>query len=135
MNNKIFYPLISLLLIAPFVLIAYYWSVIPDTVPIHYNINMEPDRWGSKAVGLFLLPSISLFTVLLLLFVPKIDPKGNLEKHINVYRSIVLATTLFLTGLFAMQLFQYVGYDIPLDFIPLAVVTLMAFIRQCYAQG
>ncbi len=128
MNNKIFYPLIVLLLAIPFALIAFYWNVVPDTVPIHYNIDLEADRWASKAAGLFMLPCISLFTTVLLLFVPKIDPKGNLEKHMNVYRSIVLATAFFLTGLFSMQLFRYVGYDIPLDFIPLAIVTLMAFI-------
>lgn len=128
MSNKIFYPVIVILLIIPFVLIAWYWNAIPDTIPIHYNINMEPDRWAPKATGLFMLPGISLFVTALLLVVPSIDPKGNLHKHINVYRSIVLAVVLLLTGLFALQVFRYVGYDVPLDYIPLSVVVLMAFI-------
>lgn len=128
MSNKIFYPLIVILLVIPFVLIAWYWSAVPDTIPIHYNINMEPDRWAPKATGLFLLPGINLFVTVLLLVVPSIDPKGNLDKYINVYRSIVLAVVLLLTGLFGLQIFRYVGYDVPLDYIPISVVVLMAFI-------
>lgn len=128
MGNKIFYPLIVILLIIPFVLIALYWNAVPDTIPIHYNIHMEPDRWAPKATGLFMLPCIGLFVIGLLLVVPSIDPKGNLEKYIGIYRSIVLAVTLLLTGLFSLQLFRYVGYDVPLDYIPLAVVVLMAFV-------
>lgn len=128
MSNKIFYPVIIALLLFPFAVIAYLWSSIPDTIPIHYNINMEPDRWAPKAVGLFMLPCINIFVTVLLLVVPNIDPKGNLEKYINAYRSIVIALTILLTMIFSIQISGYAGYHVPFDYIPLSVVLLMAFV-------
>ncbi len=42
------------------ILIAGYWSKLPDTIPIHFNLSGEADGWGSKAT-ILVLPVIALF--------------------------------------------------------------------------
>ena len=50
-----------IILAVPFVLIAIFWNQIPDRVPIHWNYEGHADNFGSKAVGLFIVPwSISV---------------------------------------------------------------------------
>jgi uncharacterized membrane protein len=41
-------------------LIGYYWSILPDRVPSHYDLAGNVDHWASKG-SLLLLPLISLF--------------------------------------------------------------------------
>ncbi|MDZ4679143.1 MAG: DUF1648 domain-containing protein [Saprospiraceae bacterium] len=42
------------------VLIAIYWSKLPATIPIHFNLGGEADGWGRKAT-ILVLPGIALF--------------------------------------------------------------------------
>ena len=70
--------IISLFLIASmFVLAAITWPVVPDSIPVHWGFSGQPDRYGGKFEGLLLLPLISLGIYLLLLFLPRIDPRGG----------------------------------------------------------
>lgn len=41
-------------------LIAAYWSKLPATIPIHFNLAGKADGWGSKAT-ILVLPGIALF--------------------------------------------------------------------------
>lgn len=36
------------------------WSKLPESIPIHWGIDGEPDQFGSKAVAVFLMPFIPL---------------------------------------------------------------------------
>ena len=70
-------PIIGIVLI-PFVYLAILWNTLPEKVPTHWNYKGEIDRWGDKysLIGLlFLLP---VLTYLLLLIIPKIDPKKRI---------------------------------------------------------
>ncbi len=44
-------------------LIGYYWSILPDRVPSHYDLAGNVDHWASKS-SLLLLPLISLIVFL-----------------------------------------------------------------------
>lgn len=52
---------LAFLLIYP---LLYFWE-IPDTIPIHFNLQGEPDGYGSKN-GLWILPGMGVFLYLLL---------------------------------------------------------------------
>ena len=41
-------PLIIIVLI-PFVYLAYVWNSLPEKVPLHWNIEGEIDRYGEKS--------------------------------------------------------------------------------------
>ena len=48
----------SLLCLMPICLGLYFYEELPDIMPIHYNINNEPDNWASKNFVIFALPII-----------------------------------------------------------------------------
>ena len=69
-------PIIGIVLL-PFIYLAFLWNQLPKTIPIHWNINGEIDRFGDK-VGLLLIPILlPLLTYFIFLVVPKIDPKNK----------------------------------------------------------
>ncbi|MBK5284876.1 MAG: SdpI family protein [Bacteroidia bacterium] len=95
-----------LILLLPFLYIPFIWDKLPESVPTHWNIHGEPDKFSSKEVGTFLLPLINIGMYLLLLILPKIDPrKRNYNYFGNAYRNIRLALALFMVIIFfiAMQ--------------------------------
>ena len=71
-------PIIGIVLL-PFIYLGYIWNNLPEKVPMNLNLKGEIDDWGSKysLIGLvFLLP---VLTYVLMLVVPKIDPKKRIE--------------------------------------------------------
>jgi len=49
-------------MIAPFVILAIYYSLLPDVIPIHWNLMGEADRWAKKdAYSVFFLPVLAAF--------------------------------------------------------------------------
>ncbi len=68
---------IGLFLIAgvSWLLLAIYFSRLPELIPIHWNIHGEIDRWGSKNWAI-LLPGIISLTVVLAFVLPLISPRG-----------------------------------------------------------
>lgn len=91
-------PIIIIVLI-PFIYLAYNWSQIPETVPVHWNGKGEIDRYGDK-IQLLLLPFLlPLLTYLIFLIVPKIDPKNKLSNMGNKLHSLKLILTTFMSVL------------------------------------
>ena len=82
MNLKKEIPILAIVAL-PFIYLAYIWKELPETVPMHWNITGEIDRYGDKSeliVIPFLLP---LLVYIIFLVVPKIDPKNKLNKMGN----------------------------------------------------
>jgi uncharacterized membrane protein len=63
------------MLAAMFVMTAVAWSSAPDRIPVHWGIDGQVDRYGGKFEGLMVAPLIGLGIYLLLLVVPRIDPR------------------------------------------------------------
>lgn len=98
-------PIIGIVLI-PFIYLAFLWNTLPEKVPTHWNSIGEIDRWGDKysLIGLlFLLP---VLTYLLLLVIPKIDPKKRIELMGGKYYRIkfILVLLMSLLSLFILFL-------------------------------
>lgn len=70
--------------------------LLPDKVPVHWNINGEVDGWGSKYINLFLSSGLALFIYLLMSFIPAIDPlRKNYENFAKPYQYLKFFLTLF----------------------------------------
>lgn len=73
---------------------------LPDPMVIHWNAAGEPDGYGSRAVGTFLLPAVILGLWALLLVLPGIDPrKANIEKFRDTYDIFVIAVVAVMCAL------------------------------------
>lgn len=110
--NKLTLFTALVLLIVPFVLIAVFWNDIPDTIPIHYNLEGEADNWASKEAGIFILPGTSVFVFLLMYFLPQIDPKNRVTLENKGYAMFILIMVGFFAVLFGMELTKFLGYEL-----------------------
>lgn len=96
MNLKKELPLIAIVLL-PFIYLGYVWNQLPAKVPVHWNIHGEIDRYGGKT-ELLLIPFLLPFLVyLIFLAIPKIDPKGKIDKMGNKYQSLKLLMISFMS--------------------------------------
>ncbi|QZE13002.1 SdpI family protein [Halosquirtibacter laminarini] len=77
----------------PFIYLAFVWSELPQTIPIHWNIDGEIDRYGSKISLFFISLLLPLSTYLILHFLPKIDPKKKMKKMGRKLASLKLLLT------------------------------------------
>lgn len=86
---------------------------LPEKVIMHWNINMEPDGFGSRYSFLYfaLLP-VGLY--ILFRYLPKIDPKKeSYQIHHKAYQLIQLAIILFLIGILVSS--ELISLGIPLS--------------------
>ena len=90
--------IISLLIIvAAFVVGAYYYNQFPEQVASHWTVRGQADDYMPKFWGLFLMPLVMLGLYLLFLLLPKIDPlKKNVYKFKQYYFAFVSLVLVFL---------------------------------------
>ena len=98
MNIKKEIPLLIVVLI-PFVYLAYIWSSLPDTVPIHWNYKGEIDDWGNKSSLIFITFLLSGLTYILFTIIPLIDPKKRIQTMGNKYHNLKFLMVLFMSAL------------------------------------
>ena len=70
-------PIIGIVLF-PFIYLAFIWNTLPEKVPTHWNYKGEIDHWGDKFSLIGLLFMLPVLMYVLLLVVPKIDPKKKI---------------------------------------------------------
>jgi len=74
-----------------------------DSIPIHWNINGEPDRYATKLEGSFLLPLVTLFLYTVLIAVPRIDPlRENIKKFRKDYGVFIEIFMLLMVSIQAL---------------------------------
>jgi uncharacterized membrane protein len=86
----------------PGLYLAIAWNSIPETVAMHFDLNGNPDRWGSKRELLgttAILFVMSLFVYFLLTNIYKIDPKKYAAENKDRLRRIAFAVVIFVTGI------------------------------------
>ncbi|MCD6482940.1 MAG: SdpI family protein [Candidatus Aenigmarchaeota archaeon] len=74
-----------------------------DSIPIHWNINGEPDRYSGKLEGSFLMPLTTLFLYTVLIAVPRIDPlRENIKKFRKDYGVFIEIFMLLMVSIQAL---------------------------------
>ncbi len=98
MNLKKELPYLLIIAI-PFIYLAFIWHALPEKVPMHWNINGDIDRYGSKTELLWVTLMLPVSLYLIMLVIPKIDPKGQIKKMANKYGQIKFLLTTFMSFL------------------------------------
>ena len=91
-------PLIIIVLI-PFVYLAYVWNSLPEKVPLHWNIEGEIDRYGEKSELILIPLLLPLLIYVLFTIIPKIDPKKKIKNMGNKYTILKSIMTIFMSAL------------------------------------
>jgi uncharacterized membrane protein len=100
-------------IVAQLIFGAAIYSRLPERVPIHWDINGQVDRTAGRLVGVLLTPAISLGVWLLLLYLPRIDPRrAAYASFADTYQVIINALMLFLTLMQTIVLGAALGWPL-----------------------
>jgi len=81
------------------------YSSLPEQVPSHWNIKGEVDDYSNKFFAIFFFPGINFVLFVLLIVLPKIDPrKRNYEQFKGVYNIFRWIIHLFLGIIYLLTL-------------------------------
>lgn len=104
--KRIWFWILALLCIAPFIIAAVGVAFLPDQIPVHYNIMGEVDRWGSKYEQYIMAIFFSLAGWILLLVGIFGDRMADTEEELAKARAnqkviviVGIVTQLFLCAL------------------------------------
>jgi len=121
--------LIFLIVIISFLVGLYFYPQLPDQMASHWNTKGEVDNYMTKFWGIFLMPFIMIFMLLLFLFITKIDPlKKNVEKFRKYFDGFILVFLLFFLYIYLLTLFYNLGYQFNMgQFVLPAMVPLFYY--------
>lgn len=89
---------------------AWYYPQLPDTVPIHWDTQGQADNYMNKPWGALIVPLISSGVLLLSLVLPALSPKGfRLDTASRAYAIVVTIIMLFMIGVMVLSFQQTLG--------------------------
>lgn len=97
-------PIIGIVLM-PIVYLACIWNTLPEKIPTHWNFNGEIDGWGDKFSLIGMLFIAPVFIYVLLLIIPKIDPKKRIVLMGGKFYQIKFFLILFMSLLMMCTLY------------------------------
>ena len=122
LSLTISFVLIAIATVAALVLSAQ----MPDPMPSHWNAAGEVDGYSSKFFGVWFMPLMTLGIMLLLAFIPAIDPlKANIEKFRGIYNIFILAFVAYMLYIYALTLFAALGYNFNMSLMMLPAMGLL----------
>jgi uncharacterized membrane protein len=105
------------------------YSRLPDRVAVHWDISGEPNRYGSRIEGAFLLPVLMIALFVLMQWYPSRDPRAaNIAKFRGAYDTVVAATIAFLGVLHVLALGLSLGWLIDITTVVLVGLGAMLMI-------
>jgi uncharacterized membrane protein len=124
-----------LAMLAPTIFILIRWNDFPDKIPMHWDVNGEVNEYGGKW-SIFFGPLMSLGIYLLLLVVPRLDPrKKNYDLFSGSYFLIRLALTIFLSIVSVVIALASLSYKIDVTMIMIiAVLGLLLLIGNLFGR-
>jgi uncharacterized membrane protein len=115
-------------LIVPFIYLAFIWSRIPEQIPTHWGIDGKPNDYSNKYFGSLLIPCMNIALYFFLLFIPRIDPRAkNYDLFKGAYFAIRMAIIGFLCLTYFLTMEASLNKNIdPVKWIPAGVCLLIA---------
>lgn len=123
--------LTTLICLLPIILSLILYDKLPDRIPIHWDVNGNPDNYGSKAFAAFGLPFMMAGLNLLTHFALNTDPKkANASAVLKLIGKLTIPLMTLI--LVPITLFTGLGYDIPIEDIVPALVGLLFIVVGNY---
>ncbi len=132
--------LLILLAVLPVLYLLINWSSLPEQMPIHFELNGNPNDYGSKLIYIFM----PLGLYLLMLVLPFIDPRrANYEIFSETYYKLRIILGLFFALIDTVITYNELhGVEKMGLFVPISVFLLftllgnyMGTVRQNYFVG
>jgi uncharacterized membrane protein len=114
---------------------AWAWTQVPAgaQVPIHWNAAGQPDDYGNKFVGIFLMPLVSIGVVGIFTLVRYVDPlRANIVRSGKAFHATALGVLFFMLALHVATMLNVAGYDFNVGYVAAPAVGLMFIILGNY---
>lgn len=131
--NLIFRRIIWLVMLAPAIYLAIIWNKIPETVPMHFDINGNADSYGSRDSFRLLVTVLIMITAgmyLILCNIYRIDPKKTAFQNKDRMQRIGFYTCVYLSAIWMMIIYAALHSDssIVMKFVFIAMGLLFALL-------
>jgi uncharacterized membrane protein len=126
-KEKIIQELVLIVLtLLPILYLAFNWSALPESMPVHFDVHGNPNGFGSRLVYVFM--PIGLYFLMLVL--PKIDPrKANYVVFEGSYYRIRLIMAIFIGLLDSMVIWGVVSNNNVIHkLLPITIFLLLMLI-------
>ena len=108
-SKNITYSIQFLISLLPLIYLGLLWNELPDRVPMHYNINNEVDRMGSKKELIFamgLMAAIGMGVALLLQNIHRFDPKRKYTENSAIMSKIAWTCVVFISAIASYIIYE-----------------------------
>ncbi|WP_400194155.1 SdpI family protein [Hymenobacter sp. B81] len=107
MNRKLSFWYLSALLVAlvPALYLVREWSALPAQVPVQFDLDGQPSRYGGREALLLLCLGLPLGCWLLMSWLPRFDPKRRLLADSLNYQKLTFFLVMFLAVLACEMLY------------------------------
>lgn len=76
------------------------YPLLPDPMPTHWNAQGQVDGYSSRQVGAILLPGLSVLIYILLLVLPRIDPRHeSMQRNQELYYILRMGLVFFMVAI------------------------------------
>jgi uncharacterized membrane protein len=119
-------------------------SSMPDTVPVHWGINGQADRFGSKWESAIIMPIIMITMIGLTVILPAISPKNfEIERFRSTYAYIMLLCNIMMSAMHILILEASAGSKVDIGRLIVAIIfaffallgNVMGKVRQNFYIG
>ena len=102
------------------------WTYAPDSIPVHWSLGGDVNRYGDKLEGLFLLPAVTLAVLLLMKVLPRIDPRRtSYAGFARSYAFVTLLIVAFFGVVYAITLAVIFGAPLNVSRVVLPLVGVL----------
>ena len=104
------YKWIIALIVIGFVIVGLFFSMAPDKIPVHYDINGQIDRWGSK-YEFILFPLINLLFGGFMAWLARREQKQGREMNEQVVAGMTVCVLVFFNLLWLFFMWKAIDVD------------------------
>lgn len=132
--NKIRADIISLFfVVTAFLVAAILYPSLPEQIPTHWNARGEVDGYMKKPAGVLIMPTMALFTYVIMKLIPIISPKGfRTDKFSDVFGVLQVTLVGFMSIVAILVLLEARGLNVRINEMIIAGVGLLFVIIGNY---
>jgi uncharacterized membrane protein len=131
--NNFLRRIIWLIMLVPAIYLAVLWKNIPQTVPMHFDLKGNVDRYGTKHELLILTAVITILNAIVYLVVSniyKIDPRKSATLNKDRMKRIAVGVSVYLSAILIMIIYEIAHNDtrLTMKFVFVAMGLLFALL-------
>jgi uncharacterized membrane protein len=122
------YIIIAVLILFAAIVTAFVYPQLPETVASHWNAEGVVDGYMDKKSNTLFFFGLMIGIPLLMLYLPKIDPKyQNIKAFEGSFDWFIVGLSVFFIALYVFSLAWALGYQFPINYFIIPALSLLFF--------